>query len=392
MRWMMGPSTRYTKRRDESVDSPKTWGSVGLHIPQCQAPFGPSHLRWPHVTHPTSSQLPPPFAALSSRPWVDDLRRYAVMLRKPANCRRKTSTEGTRSLSLKETSGAEETGNLPEENLNLVSRAFHDLLPSSSRGLASLLCRSTASRAGAPRVPEHLRLYVAGRSAGAPPVPKHLRLHVAGRSVGAPLRVPEHLRLHVAGRSAGAPLRVPEHHFACRSTFGCTSPVAVSEHHFACRSTFSYTSPAAVPEHRFACRSTFGCTSPVAVPEHRFACRSTFGCTSPVAVPEHRFACQSTFSGTSPVAVPEHLVCRSTFGCTSPVAVPEHRFACRSTFGGTSPVAVPEHLACRSTFGCTSPIAVPEHLVCRSPLRRYVAGRVYDALSRAVARSAVRRR
>ena len=105
-------------------DSLKTWGSVAFIYPSAKPLFGPSHLRRPDVTHPTSSQLPPPFVALSSRPYVDDLRLYAVMLRKPANCRRKTSTEGARSLSLKETSGVEETGNLPEENLNLVSLAL----------------------------------------------------------------------------------------------------------------------------------------------------------------------------------------------------------------------------------------------------------------------------
>ena len=53
-------------------------------------------------------------------------------------------------------------------------------------------------------MPEHVRLYVAGRSAGARLVPEHFRLYVAGHSARAPLRVPEHLRLYVAGRSAGA--------------------------------------------------------------------------------------------------------------------------------------------------------------------------------------------
>ena len=231
------------------------------------------------------------------------------MLRKPANCRRKTSTW------------------CPGR---CVSIAFHDLLPSSSRGPASLLCRSSASRAGAPsavcrrssagaprvskllacrstfgctspvecrstsrveapRVPKHLRLYVTGRSAGAPRVPKHLRLFVAGRSAGAPLRVPEHLRLYVAGRSAGAPSAV-RRRSQCRSTSRVEAPRVPKL--LACRSTFGCTSPVAVPKH-LACRSTFGCTSLIAVPEH-LACRSTFGCTSPVAVSEHHFACRST--------------------------------------------------------------------------------------------------
>ena len=101
------------------VDCPKTWGSVAFIYPSAKPRSAPLIS-----DSPTSSQLPSPFAALSSRPCVDDLRRYAVMLRKPANCRRKTSTEGARSLSLKETSGVEETGKLPEENLNLVSRAL----------------------------------------------------------------------------------------------------------------------------------------------------------------------------------------------------------------------------------------------------------------------------
>ena len=42
------------------VGSPKTWGSVAFIYPSAKPrnPFGPSHLRWPHVTHSTSSQLP----------------------------------------------------------------------------------------------------------------------------------------------------------------------------------------------------------------------------------------------------------------------------------------------------------------------------------------------
>ena len=158
---------------------PQSLGIRGPHIP-VPSPSGPSHLRhgsYLRRTHARSSQLPPPFAALSSRPCGP------VVLRKPAICRRKTST----------------WCHTPESRP--LSVAFHDPVPSSS----------SPSRGPASLVPKHLRLYVAGRSAGAPlRVPEHLRLCVAGRSAGAP-RVPKHLRLYVAGRSAGAPLRVPEH-------------------------------------------------------------------------------------------------------------------------------------------------------------------------------------
>ena len=42
------------------VGSPKTWGSVAFIYRSAKPrnPFGPSHLRWPHVTHSTSSHGP----------------------------------------------------------------------------------------------------------------------------------------------------------------------------------------------------------------------------------------------------------------------------------------------------------------------------------------------
>ena len=133
------------------------------------------------------------------------------MLRKPANCRRKTSTW------------------CPGR---CVSIAFHDPIPSSSRGPASLLCRST-SRAEAPSA-----------------VRRRSQCRSTSR-VEAP-RVPEHL--------------------ACRSTSRAEAPSAVRRRS-QCRSTSRAGAPSAV-RRRSQCRSTFGCTSPVS-------------CTTRSLVPEH---------------------------------------------------------------------------------------------------------
>ena len=62
-------------------------------------------------------ERPPVLTVLMTFDWL----YVVVVLRKPANCRRETSTEG---VQLQWTSSIEETGNLLEENLNLVSQAL----------------------------------------------------------------------------------------------------------------------------------------------------------------------------------------------------------------------------------------------------------------------------
>ena len=156
------------------------------------------------------------------------------------------------------TSGVvEETGNLPEENLNLVSHsrvtspdrsvAFHPVVVASpyvSLVPKHILYRSTASRAEAPLLCRSTSLTCRSTSRVTSRVPEHLS------------RVPEHLS------------RVPEH----LSRAG--APLSRAGARLACRST------SCVPEH-LACRSTsLTCRSTSRVPKHLL-------CAGAPRVPEH---------------------------------------------------------------------------------------------------------